>query len=105
MISLSPEDVERRFASLRIPNRFTAEEKAQTSTTIVVPQNGEIFAFPVPRANSGLNLLKLRQLLGTDPSKQPAFFDHPWYLHEPFAQTDCASGWHYLYTGVLPDSL
>ena len=105
MISLSPDEVERRFALLRIPNRFTAEEKLQRETTIIVPQQSEVFALPVPKANDGLSLLTLRKLLGTDPSRPPAFFDHPWYLDEPFAQTDCEPGWHYLYADVLPDSI
>jgi len=44
-------------------------------------------------------------LVGTDPRKQPSFFDHPWYLDEPFAREDCAAGWHYLNSSVLPDSI
>jgi hypothetical protein len=43
--------------------------------------------------------------MGTNPSKQPSFFDHPWYLAEPFARHNCSPGWHYLYQSVLPDSI
>src|SRR5207249_7123523 len=53
----------------------------------------------------GLNILNLRKIVGTDPRKPPSFFDHPWYLEEPFAQQDCEPGWHFLCTNVLPDSV
>ncbi len=105
MISLSPEEVERRFELLGIPNRFTAEERQQAATTTIVSGDVEVIGFPVPQANNGLNILNLRNLLGTNPAKQPAFFDHPWYLEEPFATVDCSPGWHFLYSGVLPDSI
>ena len=106
MISLSPDEVERRFAVLGISNRFTPEEKEELlRTTWVVPESAPVLAFPTPKANSGLNILDLRQLLGTDPSKPPSFFDHPWYLEESFASHDCEPGWHYLHITVLPDSI
>jgi hypothetical protein len=106
MISLSPDEVERRFAVLGISNRFTPEEKEELlRTTGIVPESAPVLAFPTPKANSGLNILDLRQLLGTDPSKPPSFFDHPWYLDESFAMQDCAPGWHYIHTTVLPDSI
>ena len=105
MISLFPDDVERLFVALGIPNRFTAEEKSQLSTTNIVAAEDNIIGFPTPAANAGLNLLKLRQLLGTDTSRQPSFFEHPWYLDEAFAREDCQSGWHYVFTTVLPDSI
>src|SRR5215831_21372131 len=102
MISLSPDEVERRFALLGIPNRFMAEEKESLTTNIVdIP--GDVIAFPTPSDAAGLNILNLRRILGTNPSKQPSFFDHPWYLEEPFAQVNCAAGWHVLHSGVLPD--
>ncbi len=62
-------------------------------------------AFPTPVGNGGLNILKLRGILGTDPSKQPSFFDHPWYLEEAFAKVDCQAGWHLLHMSVLQDSI
>jgi hypothetical protein len=105
MISWPPDEVERRFTLLRIPNRFTPEEKDRFKTTNIVDPPGNVIGFPTPGANSGLNILNLRRLLGTDPSKQPTFFDHPWYLQEPFAQADCVPGWHYLHAEVLPDSI
>jgi len=105
MISWPPEEVERRFTLLGIPNLFTPEEKQRFKTTNIVDSPGNVIGFPTPEANLGLNILNLRRLLGTDPSKQPAFFDHPWYLEEPFAQADCAPGWHYLHAEVLPDSI
>lgn len=104
MISLSADEVERRFALLRIPNRFTAQEKAEITTPVLNP-NAQVIAFPTPAAAEGINILNLRQILGTNPATQPAFFDHPWYLEEEFARQDCRSGWHILHTSVLPDSI
>jgi hypothetical protein len=108
MISLAPNEVERRFELLGIPNRFTPEEKdrlIQIQTTLVVSEGEQVMVFATPKAAAGLNILNLRNLLGTDPSKPPSFFDHPWYLEESFAKQDCEPGWHYLHTAVLPDSI
>jgi len=105
MISWPPDEVERRFALLGIPNRFTAKEKNELQTTKIVEPSGNIICFPTPEDNSGLNVLNLRSLLGTNPAQQPAFFDHPWYLDEAFAKVDCPPGWHCLYSEVLQDSV
>ena len=105
MISLSSTEVERRFGVIGIPHRFTEAEKAEFDTTHIGDTGNEIIAFPTPRAKSGLNVLNLRKILGTDPSKQPSFFDHPWYLEEAFSREDCAAGWHFLHMNVLPDSI
>ena len=104
MISWSPDEVERRFALLGIPNRFTPQEKTR-NTTDIVSSDPDVIAFPTPNSANGLNVLNLRRILGTNPAKQPSFFDHPWYLEEPFAEVNCAPGWHVLHTSVLPDSL
>ena len=105
MISLSPEEVERRFALLGIPNRFTPQERQELSTTAIVSVGTELIAFATPREVAGLNILNLRHLLGTNPAKQPCFFDHPWYLEESFAREDCQPGWHVLLSSVLPESI
>src|SRR5262245_14847980 len=105
MISLSPDEVERRFAILGIPNRFTDREKLSLNTTSLVSQGGRAFIFPTPVACDGLNILKLREIVGTDPQKQPSFFDHPWYLDEPFGRTTCEPGWHGLTMDVVPGSI
>ena len=105
MISLSPTEVERRFALMGIPNRFTEPERAEFGTIPIVDAKDVVIAFPTPRALSGLNILNLRKIVGTDPRKPPSFFDHPWYLEEPFAQQDCEPGWHFLCTNVVPDSV
>jgi len=106
MISLSSDEVEVRLASLGIATRFAEDEKAELAqTTPIVAADSELFVFPTPQANDGLNILTLRQLLGTDPSKQPSFFDHPWYLEEAFARANCRAGWHCLHRNVLPDSI
>ena len=104
MISLSPAEVERRFALMGLHHRFAENEKEELSTTPIV-WSGDILAFPTPRANSGLNILNLRRIIGTDPSRPPSFFDHPWYLSEAFAEQDCEPGWHFLYMDVLPESI
>ena len=105
MISLPPKEVERRFESLGIPNRFTDEEIRTLATTPIVSVDAGLMAFPTPADNVGINILKLRILLGTNPSKQPSFFDHPWYLEEAFAAEDCPPGWHLIHMDVLPETI
>jgi hypothetical protein len=105
MISLSPDEVERRFALLGIPNRFTSQEKISLNTTSLVEHGDRVLVFPTPEAAAGLNILKLREIVGVNPKKQPSFFDHPWYLDEPFGRMDCQPGWHGLTMDVLPDSI
>ncbi len=105
MISLSPTQVERRFAAMGIPNRFTETEIAELQTIPIVEATDGIVAFPTPQAQTGLNILNLRKILGTNPLQPPSFFDHPWYLQESFAEHDCEAGWHFLHTRVLPDSI
>ena len=104
MISLSADEIERRFALLGIPNHFTIQEKANITTPVIDPA-ADLIAFPTPEDRKGLNILNLRRILGTDPAKQPAFFHHPWYLDEEFARQDCPAGWHILHVNVLPDSI
>jgi hypothetical protein len=104
MISLTADEVERCFEVLGIPNRFTAREKTTLATTTVVDL-ADFIAFPVPEDNAGLNILNLRKLLGTNPAKQPAFFDHPWYLDEAFGTENISPGWHCLSASPLPDSI
>ena len=104
MISLSRTEVARRFEVMGIPNRFSESEKAEFETTPIGEIDG-IIAFPTPLAKSGINILNLNKIFGTDPFRQPSFFDHPWYLEEPFAGEDCEPGWHFLHAHVLPDSI
>jgi hypothetical protein len=105
MISLSPGEVEHRFSMLGIPNRFSPAENQELITTAIVDCPDPILAFPIPGANTGLNLLNLRAIRGTDPAHLPSFFDHPWYLDESFASVECEPGWHYLYMDVLPETI
>ncbi len=102
---LSPSEIERRFALLGIANRFTEREKARLDATAIVEFPPDVIGFPTPEDRSGLNLLNLRKICGTDPSKQPSLFDHPWYLDESFASEDCEPGWHFIHSQVLPDSI
>jgi hypothetical protein len=105
MICLSPDEVERRFDILGITNRFTDQEKQALSTTSLGEDAGRIFVFPAPAASMGLNILNLREIVGTNPIKQPSFFDHPWYLEEPFGRHNCEPGWHAMHMDVLPESI
>src|SRR5262245_3392318 len=105
MICLSPEEVARRFDTLGITNRFTDQEKHALSTTFLGEREGNIFFFPTPAASMGLNILNLREIVGTNPVKQPSFFDHPWYLDEPFGRIDCEPGWHALLMDVSTESI
>jgi hypothetical protein len=106
MISWSPDEVERLFALLGIPNRFTEHEKQVFYTTSIVDSGDDVIAFPTPISAVGLNILNLRQILGTNPAHQPAFFDHPWYLEEAFAKQDCEPGWHLRKSGLeLPSAI
>ena len=102
---LNASEVERRFTLLGIPNRFTGKEKSLLDATRVVDLPPDVIGFPTPEDKSGLNILNLRKICGTDPSKPPSFFDHPWYLDESFAGVDCESGWHVINMQVLPDSI
>ena len=105
MILLSASEVERRLGLMGIPVGFSEAEKGELDTTTIVDAPADVIGFPTPRLNSGLNVLNLRKILGTDPSRPPSFFDHPWYLDEPFAKEDCAPGWHFLHMGVVSDSI
>jgi hypothetical protein len=105
MISLTCTEIEHRFDKLGIPNRFTETERQDLDTIPIVNVAGEIFGFPTPAANAGLNILTLRHILGTNPTRQPAFFDHPWYLDEAFGTEVCPAGWHFLHMSVLPETL
>jgi hypothetical protein len=106
MISLTPADVEQRFAKLGIPNRFTPSE-LRSFETIGVVGDAQVsaVAFPVPHDNTGLNILNLRRIIGTDPARPPSFFDHPWYLEEAFAARDCRPGWHIIQPEVSADTI
>jgi len=104
-ISLTPEQAEQRFVKLGISSRFTEKEREQFTTTPVVVKQGGIFGFPTPIDNSALTLLEIKRIVGTDPSRQPCFFEHPWYADEAFMNTPCPPGWHFLHMDVLPESI
>lgn len=102
---LTASEVERRFSRLGIQNRFSEAEKTHLDTTPVVELPPDVIAFPTPKDHCGLNILNLRKILGTDPSRPPSFFEHPWYLEETFAAEDCDPGWHLIHMHVLPESI
>ena len=104
-ISLTAEQVEERFSRLGIGSTFTPEERLKFSTTPVVSCDGAFFGFPTPADNSALTLSNLKAIVGTDPLHLPAFFDHPWYAEEPFMQTPCTPGWHFLLMDVAAESV
>src|SRR3954466_138243 len=99
-ISLTADQVEQRYRGLGIPSRFTPDEHLEYSTTPVVENGKMVFGFPTPIDNSALTLSNLKTIVGTDPSHQPAFFDHPWFADEPFMANPCPPGWHFLLMDV-----
>jgi hypothetical protein len=105
LICLSTDEVEVRLRALGLDVKFTPEEKVAYQTTPVVISDFRVFGFPLPALRDPVTLLKLHQICGVDPSKQPAFFDHPWYYDEAFMRTGCHAGWHFIAMDVLPDSI
>ncbi len=101
---LSPPEVQQIFDRLGIPARFAEAEIEGLSSDKVQTSEGFI-TFPTPEDNRALSILNLRQVVGTDPSEEPVFFDHPWYLDEPFGHIGCNPGWHSVAMGVTPESI
>jgi hypothetical protein len=104
-ISLTAEQIEQRLRGLGIPCRFTPDEHWKYSTTPVVASEYGAFGFPTPEDNSELTLSNIKTIVGTDPARQPAFFEHPWYANEPFMTNRCTPGWHFLLMDVHPGSI
>jgi hypothetical protein len=104
-ISLTTEQVEQRFLALGIPSRFTTEDRKKLLPMPVVDSKRSLFSFPTPSDNSALTLSNLKTIVGTDPSHQPAFFDHPWCVDEAFMRTQCNPGWHLILMDVVPESI
>jgi hypothetical protein len=102
---LDAEKVQAAFSRLGLPFRFSEQEICSNYTTDIVTVSPDVFAFPTPQDNAGLNILNLRRLLGVDPARPPSFFDHPWYLAESFGDTNCTPGWHRIYMDVFPSSI
>src|SRR6185295_7164263 len=104
-ISLTPEQVEQHLSRLGIPCRFSEEERNRFATTPVVNQSGKLFGFPTPVDNSSLTLSNIKKFAGTDPARQPAFFEHPWCADEAFMTTPCSAGWHLLHMDPIAESV
>ena len=104
-ISLTVDQVEQRFLSLGILARFSPDERLKFSTTPVVKNESLVFGFPTPLDNSGLTLSNLKAIVGTNPTHQPAFFEHPWYADEAFMESPCTPGWHFVLMDVHPESI
>jgi len=104
LLHLSTLEVQQIFDRLGIQTRFTAAEIEELESANVQTREGFI-TFPTPEDSSALSILNLRQVIGTDPSQAPVFFDHPWYLDEPFGNVGCNPGWHAVAMGVTPDSI
>jgi hypothetical protein len=102
---LLPDDVVRGFESLGIPARFTAEETRRLIEN-PPPARPGFLTFPTPEENPGLSVLGLRERLGVSSGGNPCFFfDHPWYLEEPFGRIPCPAGWHSVGESPLGESL
>lgn len=104
-IYLTPQDVERRLATLGISCAYSSEELEKFATTPLVVRPERTFAFPIPERNELLSLHYIKSCVGTDPARQPSFFEHPWYRDEAFMQKNCEPGWHVLLMDVLEDSI
>ncbi len=104
IVRLSPLDVQRFFDRMGIPARFSHAEIQQLGADNIKTSGG-FLTFPTPEDNSALSILNLRSVVGTDPGRVPAFFDHPWYLEEPFGEVGCSPGWHSLATAVTSESV
>ena len=103
---ITPDEVEQVFEKWGLHLKFDAEERGLLlNTTPIVERPSQVLAFPTPTSNIGLNILNLRRLLGVNPHKPPSFFDHPWYLEEPFGEWNCTPGWHLLHMEVLPETI
>jgi len=102
---LSPAEVSACFGRAGIPSRFSANEAARLEATEPVGGPG-YFVFPTPEENQHLSVLGLRRLLGLSPEGGPCFFfDHPWYLEEPFGEIPLRPGWHAVAMTPLERSL
>jgi hypothetical protein len=95
-ISLTPDQVEQRLATLGIPCHFTDAERVALGTTPVVSRAERVFGFATPAEHSVLTLSNIKNKVGVDPRRQPSFFEHPWYENESFMFTPCPPGWHFL---------
>jgi hypothetical protein len=104
-ISLTPLEVEQRLASLGIVCPFTPEEHTSYATTPVVSWPVRVLGFPTPSRNEPLTLGNLKGCVGTDPRRQPSFFDHQWYQSEEFMTKRCVPGWHFLTMDPIPESI
>ncbi len=101
---LSPLEVQKSFDLLRIPSHFTKTETDRLESANILVHEG-FLTFPTPEDNSALSILNLRRALGTDPSREPVFYDHPWYLEDAFGSLRCAPGWHSVRMEVTADSI
>jgi hypothetical protein len=104
-ISLTPSEVEQRLATLGIACAFTPEERHAFATTPIVQRSERLLAFPTPAANTTLTLHNIKTCAGTDPRRQPCFFDHPWYQSEEFMSVRCEPGWHVLSMDPISGSI
>jgi hypothetical protein len=104
-ISLTPAEVERRLATLGIECAFSQQERDAFATTPLVHRSDRIFVFPTPSGNGTLTLGHIRSCTGTDPKRQPCFFDHPWYQTEEFMSARCEPGWHILTMDPIAGSI
>ena len=104
-ISLTPEQVEQRLQALGISCRFNSDERVKLATTPVVASDKSMFGYPTPSDNAALTLSNLKRIVGSNPSRQPAFFDHPWYANEAFMSQPCEPGWHFILMDVVAESI
>lgn len=101
---LSTSEIDAAFDRLRVRGRFSQSEL--TRLEAACPQDRPDYCtFPIPEDGEALTVLGLRQQLGVSPRGECGFFDHPWYLDEPFGRTACRPGWHAVAVGPQPETL
>jgi hypothetical protein len=104
-ISITPEEFERALNNVGVACRFSQEELLTFSTIPIVDLGERVLAYPVPTDNDRLTLSVLKTAFGSNPQRQPSFFDHPWYSNEDFMSKPAQPGWHLLMMDVLPESI
>lgn len=103
-ISISPDEMTRRLATIGVPCRFGAVPP-QPEAVVLKGSPNRLFSFPVPEDNANLTLAHLKRAVGSDPKRQPCIFDHDWYVAEPFMDEACPPGWRVLSMDVASESL
>ena len=104
LIPIQPQAVDKFFNNNGIAARFSQAEIRRLTDSQPGPRDGFV-SYPTPSDSEQLSILGLRRCLGVEPGPPGCvFFDHPWYLDEPFGHEPCRAGWHTIAASPLSDS-